>query len=149
MIFVLTRLPVIVSEWVDPTHHLIGGSWDLLRRLSYFRAKRVIVQTQRNLEYYPRFIRRIARVIPNPVMLPKEVRHNAPRHSTGGSKVIIAMGRLVEQKGFDLLLAAFGWPQTPLVFQLVRQAVYLDEAAFRQFALNSQDSAWNPDRRPI
>jgi hypothetical protein len=46
----------------------------------------------------------------------------------------------VELKGacpgdaFDRLLSAFGWPGTPLVFQLLRQAVFLDEASFRRFA---------------
>ena len=35
---------------------------------------------------------------------------------------------------FDRLLAVFGWPQTPLVFQLVREAVLLDEAEFRRWA---------------
>jgi len=49
--------------------------------------------------------------------------------------------RLVDVKGscpierFDQLLAALGWPQTPLVFQLVRAAVFLDEAEFRRCAL--------------
>ncbi len=35
---------------------------------------------------------------------------------------------------FDRLLAAFGWPETPLVFQLTREGVLLDEAEFRRFA---------------
>jgi hypothetical protein len=51
-------------------------------------------------------------------------------------------GRLlyVEVKGscpaaaFDQLLRAVGWPDVPLVFQLVREAVYLDEAGFRSYA---------------
>jgi hypothetical protein len=38
---------------------------------------------------------------------------------------------------FDELLASFGWPQTQLVFQLTRQAVFLDEAEFRRFALTA------------
>jgi hypothetical protein len=33
---------------------------------------------------------------------------------------------------FDRLLAALGWPETPVMFQLVRQAVLLDEAEFRR-----------------
>ncbi len=46
----------------------------------------------------------------------------------------------VELKGacpraaFDRLLCAFGWPETRLIFQLIRQAVFLDEAWFRRFA---------------
>ena len=51
-------------------------------------------------------------------------------------------GRLlyVEVKGscpaaaFDRLLRAVGWPDVPLAFQLVREAVYLDEAGFRRYA---------------
>lgn len=46
----------------------------------------------------------------------------------------------VELKGtcprvdFDRLLGALGWPETALIFQLVRQAKFLDEAAFRRVA---------------
>ncbi|MFM7109295.1 MAG: hypothetical protein ACKOZU_11990 [Planctomycetaceae bacterium] len=36
---------------------------------------------------------------------------------------------------FDRLLACLGWPATPLMFQLVRPAVFLDEATFRRHAL--------------
>jgi hypothetical protein len=35
---------------------------------------------------------------------------------------------------FDRLLAACGWPATPLMFQLVREAVFLDELEFRRWA---------------
>ena len=35
---------------------------------------------------------------------------------------------------FDRLLAALGWPETPLVFQLTREGVLLDEAEFRRQA---------------
>ena len=35
---------------------------------------------------------------------------------------------------FDELLRAFGWPGTPLVFQLPEEGIYLDETGFRRFA---------------
>jgi hypothetical protein len=35
---------------------------------------------------------------------------------------------------FDDLLRCLGWPETPLMFQLTRQALFLDEAEFRRFA---------------
>lgn len=34
---------------------------------------------------------------------------------------------------FDELLRSLGWPETPIMAQLVRQAVFLDEAEFRRF----------------
>lgn len=51
-------------------------------------------------------------------------------------------GRLlyVELKGrcphgpFEQLLAALGWPDTLVMFQLVREAVFLDESCFRRYA---------------
>lgn len=48
---------------------------------------------------------------------------------------------LVDVKGtcppaeFDRLLHCFGWPAEPLMVQLVRPAVFLDEAVFRRHAL--------------
>lgn len=52
---------------------------------------------------------------------------------------------LVDVKGtcpadrFDALLAVFGWPQQPLMMQLVRPAVFLDEETFRRHAA----ARWN------
>jgi len=46
----------------------------------------------------------------------------------------------VELKGecppeeLDRLLATFGWPEMALMFQLVREAVFVDEATFRAIA---------------
>jgi len=47
---------------------------------------------------------------------------------------------LVDLKGscppqeFDRLLTAFGWPDEPMMLQLVKPAVFLDEATFRRHA---------------
>jgi hypothetical protein len=38
---------------------------------------------------------------------------------------------------FDALLRCFGWPQTPVAFELVHEGVALDETAFRQWAAAS------------
>jgi hypothetical protein len=35
---------------------------------------------------------------------------------------------------FDQLLSALGWPATPIMFQLVREAAFLDEDQFRCYA---------------
>lgn len=57
-------------------------------------------------------------------------------------------GRLVyaELKGrcppaaLDQLLRACGWPGVPLMFQLIHEAVYMDEAEFRRYAATSADA---------
>lgn len=36
---------------------------------------------------------------------------------------------------FDRLLTALAWPETKLMFQLTREAVFLDEDEFRRFAV--------------
>lgn len=43
-------------------------------------------------------------------------------------------------QAFDQLLAALGWPTTPLVFQLTRDAIFLDEGEFRRLAGRLQQS---------
>jgi len=102
-----TGIPVIVSERTDPRHHKIGRAWDMLRVLTYPLAARVVVQTDGVREWAQRTIAR-ARV----VVIPNAVRAfgaaNAARPAampTG--RVIVAMGRLSREKGFDLLLQAF------------------------------------------
>ena len=37
-------------------------------------------------------------------------------------------------ESFDELLRALGWPTTPLLFQLVREAVFVEEPEFRRLA---------------
>jgi hypothetical protein len=39
-----------------------------------------------------------------------------------------------DEEDFNLFLSALGWPQTTLVFQLVREGEWFCEQAFRQFA---------------
>jgi hypothetical protein len=51
-----------------------------------------------------------------------------------GRLVIVDLKGTCPPEEFDRLLAALGWPETQLVFQLVQHAVLLDEAEFRNFA---------------
>lgn len=38
------------------------------------------------------------------------------------------------ETSLDILLSALGWPETDLVFQLTREAIFLDEGEFRRLA---------------
>lgn len=97
-------VPVIVSERIDPHMEKIGRVWETLRSLTYLRASCLVVQTERAGMFFSSQVQKNMRIIPNPVIIPAQVLHE--RNSVN-KKVILAMGRLTEQKGFDLLIDAF------------------------------------------
>lgn len=97
-----TRLPVIVSERVDPSQHSIGRVWNFLRDRFYPRADVLVVQSERAARFFPRLAAQL-RVIPNPVVLPEV----AARPRAEGPRQLVSLGRLHEQKGFDRLFRAF------------------------------------------
>jgi len=99
------RLPVLVSERINPAMHSVGVVWDRLRRWTYPLADRVIIQTDDVLGYFPPRVQSRTSVIPNPVLQPLAL-GDRPVVSVP-TPSIVAMGRLERQKGFDLLLRSF------------------------------------------
>jgi glycosyltransferase involved in cell wall biosynthesis len=99
------RVPVVISERTDPSRRTLGWLWNALRDLAYPLADTVVFQSRAVLEWFPARVREKGVVIPNPVQAPP------PRHPPDSGKEgplhLVAMGRLVSVKGFDLLLPAF------------------------------------------
>ena len=101
--------PVVVTEQTDPRHHQIGSAWTRLRRWTYPRATRVVVQTRSVAEWAATFVdRERLAILPNPLPVSTGV---APSETAPAIAVpptfVVAMGRLVELKGFHTLIESF------------------------------------------
>ena len=104
-----TGLPVrvVVSERVDPASHRETLVWQGLRSLLYQRADAVVVQTERIATWFRTRLWRRDRVvvIPNPAVASEKTSNPG---EPPPQPFILGAGRLVRQKGFDILIRAFG-----------------------------------------
>lgn len=99
-------LPVVVAEESDPAHEPIPRAWDLLRRLTYPLASRIVVHSRGATNYFNgRSARRVS-VIPNPIV-PCPLPPASDAVAGLRRPLVVATGRLSAEKGFDLLIAAF------------------------------------------
>lgn len=104
-------VPVVVSERTYPPALPIGRVWTVLRRIVYPRAERVVMQTQGGLDWLARDVPRSRGVvISNPCTFP--LPQNEPRVAPdtvlpAARRLLLAVGRLGEEKQFDLLIRAF------------------------------------------
>lgn len=107
-----SRIPVVVSERIDPRYHPIGPIRSFLRPILYrLCAKAVVVQTHSVAQWARSFLSPSKIwVIPNPVRLRSLGHQTAPLPDNFpliGPHTVVAMGRLHPQKGFDILLEAW------------------------------------------
>lgn len=104
-------VPVVVCERNYPPASTSGPVWPRLRRITYPWATRVAMQTERGRDWLACEIPRAhGVVIPNPCVLP--LPEGTPRIAPDailpeGPRLLLAVGRLVEQKQFDLLIRVF------------------------------------------
>lgn len=102
------KLPVVVSERCDPRQVSTGSEgWDRLRHRLYPHASYMVILDEQSSSFFSDEVRRRCRVIPNAAPTPQRAapRENGAAHKT--EKILLAMGRLDYEKGFDLLLHAF------------------------------------------
>lgn len=101
------QVPVVVSERNDPRGKFPGRVWDTLRNWTYPWASQVVVMVANMVEAFSPRIQRLCQVIPNPVHLSHELAGRMYSGTKKDEQIVIAMGSLQEQKGFDRLLKAF------------------------------------------
>ena len=100
------KIPVVVMEQAHPGSYPIGRAWERLRNWTYPRAERVVAVTARALDYFSPRIKARACVIPNPAVSDGEA-NEPPSDQFLTRPSVIAVGRLIQLKGHDLLLQAF------------------------------------------
>ena len=99
------KIPVVIAEHSDPRHQYMGRIWERLRRWSYPQAAAIVVLTQSVAEYMQSLFGHVpVHVIANGIAPPVgELRDR----DDGRRKLVVAMGRLSAEKGFDTLIDAF------------------------------------------
>ena len=92
---------LIVSERIHPGYNSgLSRPWKVMRKLLYRRAQAVVAQTDDAASWLRRKCGATTWTIPNPL-------RKLPDFLVQREPLILAVGRLSKQKGFDLLLRAF------------------------------------------
>ena len=133
-------IPVVISERNDPRMRPISPIWNRLRQTLYQCSSALVIQTQSLKEWADAVVDPSkVHIVPNPVTSPKmATKPNLLRQDS-----IVTAGRLVKQKGFDILLQALSlceqnWPLTiigegPERLELEEQAMQLGISDHVQF----------------
>ena len=98
-----TKVPVVVSERNDPHRHPENRLKRILRSFVYPFADGFIFQTSDAAACFSKSIQKRGVVLDNPL----DTSRIPARYEGERRKVIVAAGRLHEQKNFDLLIRAF------------------------------------------
>lgn len=100
----LEEIPIIISERNNPKRDPLSISWRLLRFFVYPLANKLVVQTHRIRKMFPWLGGRKCVVVPNFV---RDIGSCKTLREQKRENVIVAVGRLTEAKGFDVLIRAF------------------------------------------
>ena len=92
---------LIISERNDPTRQPINFFWKTLRFFFYRFTDEIICNSRNAKNYFKNFIKsKKINYIPNHIDLKEN-------HKSSSSKIILSIGRMHAQKGFDILIKGF------------------------------------------
>jgi glycosyltransferase involved in cell wall biosynthesis len=101
------RIPVVVTEHTDPWTGPVADVWSKLRLWLYPRANRVVVLNERAREFFDKSPDITTMVMPNPVVIEDDKEPGNLNNEAISDHLIVAMGRLSQEKRFDLLIRAY------------------------------------------
>ena len=99
------HIPIVVADRNDP-NYVPNKKWlRLLRNICYeYLADQVVLQTHHNKEYFSQKTQKKSSVIYNPINLGE---NKGKALTTKKENVIVAVGRLIKQKNYAMLMEAF------------------------------------------
>ena len=96
------KIPLVISERNNPFQEKLKPQWELLRRLYYPRADKLVVQCSQFSDFYSDSVKQKISVIPNPILVPT-VRHQVREDN---EIRLVALGRLHHQKNYPWMIEA-------------------------------------------
>jgi GalNAc-alpha-(1->4)-GalNAc-alpha-(1->3)-diNAcBac-PP-undecaprenol alpha-1,4-N-acetyl-D-galactosaminyltransferase len=96
-------VPVIISEHSNPARQRLSRLWETWRSLNYPRCTKCVVLTDEIAQYVQRWVK-AERVCVIPAAIDPPIEQPSSRRS---NHLILAVGRLSPEKGFDLLIEAW------------------------------------------
>ncbi|SKB46433.1 glycosyltransferase family 4 protein [Maribacter arcticus] len=101
------KIPVLISERINPKFSILPKLWSIMRRLTYPSANYLIIQTEPIKHYFEAFVKKDKlKILPNPISsVHREFKEkiNLPIKEN----IVLSVGRLSNQKGHDIAIKAF------------------------------------------
>ena len=98
-----TGIPFIVSERNDPNSNPQNKIYRRIKEFGFKLADGAVFQTSDAMNYYPKAVQKKGTIIYNPISL----KYIPKKEGVKRNNTVLAVGRLIDQKNYPMLLKAF------------------------------------------